>query len=95
MQLLKADIPEDRLLGQFYLSEGECSEDDVFRRALNNKVFMYLWDDVLRHKNKSEIFRLKGADYSINTFSDLQKHFEVGSAIFSENIEEQLSNNSE
>lgn len=95
MQLLKADIPEDRLLGQFYLSEGECSEDDVFRRALNNKVFMYLWDDVLRHKNKSEIFRLKGADYSINTFSDLQKHFEDGSAIFSENIEEQLSNNSE
>ena len=89
-QLEKADIPEDRLLGQFYLSKEECSEDSALRSALSNKVFMYLWDDVLRHKNKSEIFRDVGTDYRIRRFSDLQKYFDKRRPIFCENIEKYL-----
>lgn len=59
--LSNEELPEDRHLGPFFVSSVELSTPEKTIEALSGKVFMYLWDDVLRHKQKSIIFdsRLK------------------------------------
>ena len=46
-------IEEDRLLGPYFVGSEELRADP--QKAIK-KVLFYLWDDVLRHKNRSEMF---------------------------------------
>lgn len=50
--LTDKNIPEDKLIGPFFLTESELRSALSFR----GKLLIYLWDDILRHKDKSIIF---------------------------------------
>jgi len=51
--LSEAGVPEDRHLGPFFFSEEELTDSE---NALIGKLFMYLWDDVLRHGMRYRLF---------------------------------------
>ncbi|PIP98559.1 MULTISPECIES: AAA family ATPase [unclassified Shewanella] len=52
-QLSEAQIPEDRLLGPWFISEKELENS---QGMLAGKLSMYLWEDVLRHAHREVIF---------------------------------------
>jgi hypothetical protein len=60
-RLKKNGIQEDRLIGPYFITDNDLNDKDV----LINKLFIYLWDDVLRHK-RNVIFNNK-----IRTYSEL------------------------
>lgn len=45
------NIPEDRLLGPWFLSGEELADSGTALKSLRGKVLLYLWDDVLRHND--------------------------------------------
>lgn len=58
-------IDEDRLIGPYFIKPYELNS-----RAAVDKLLLYLWDDVLRHK-RDQVF-----ESSIRTFSDLSDNFD-------------------
>lgn len=73
---LKDSVPEDKLIGPFFLKTYELNDSEVFK----NKLLLYLRDDVLRHNpNKLFIKRL---------FSEIIEDFESGKEIFNFSLEE-------
>jgi hypothetical protein len=62
-------VPEDRMIGPFFLNETELKD---WQSVLRGKLFVYLWDDVLRHKVQDRA-RLFSARFS--TFGDLYNSF--------------------
>lgn len=77
------NVPEDRLLGPFFLSETELSDEDSAKDALCGKLFVYLWDDVLRHRGRDILF-VK----NIRTFGELHDTFLGGKEpIFQEDVD--------
>jgi 5-methylcytosine-specific restriction protein B len=54
-QLSKVHIPEDRLLGPWFVSEKELENSQA---TLAGKLAMYLWEDVLRHGDRGIIFNI-------------------------------------
>lgn len=89
-----AHIDEDRFIGPWFLNKDEVHSD--FSKAIESKLFTYLWNDVLRHQQRDKIFN----DQNINTFSDLIKVFnrqlsgenidifsDLAHSIFDKNIE--------
>lgn len=79
-------IPEDRHLGPFFLTESElkCGVS-----ALTGKLFMYLWDDVLRHGQASLLFLAE-----IKTYGQLVKLVQTGKPVFNQAFYSQLPENS-
>lgn len=76
-KLISLNINEDKLLGPFFLSMDEQTNEEKFEIAFKNKVLMYLYEDVLKHK-KSEFFK-----ENISTYSRLIKSYdEIGGDIF-------------
>ncbi|NUF16911.1 McrB family protein, partial [Acinetobacter lactucae] len=49
-------IPEDRHLGPWFVNENEISDQKNAKKTLTGKVLMYIWDDVLRHSERSALF---------------------------------------
>lgn len=84
--LSKNSIPEDRLLGPWFVNHEEISDIVHAKNTLSGKVFMYLWDDVLRHGNRQLIF-----DDKITTYGNLIDKFEKDENIFSTNFIEELN----
>lgn len=64
-----AHLEEDRFIGPWFLTKEEVNSQ--FSKAIESKLFTYLWNDVLRHQQKDKIFN----DQSVTTFSDLIKVF--------------------
>lgn len=62
-------VPEDRMIGPFFLNESELQD---WQSALRGKLFVYLWDDVLRHKtqDRAHLFSAK-----FGTFGELYNSF--------------------
>ncbi|MFO4642223.1 AAA family ATPase [Vibrio cholerae] len=62
-------VPEDRMIGPFFLNETELNN---WQSALRCKLFVYLWDDVLRHKpqERERLFLSK-----FGTFGELYNSF--------------------
>ncbi|NNH01494.1 AAA family ATPase [Acinetobacter sp. ANC 5414] len=54
--LSNLDIPEDRHLGPWFVSTEEIDTIPKANETLKNKILMYLWDDVLRHHEKTDFF---------------------------------------
>lgn len=79
-RLSEFNIPEDRHLGPFFLSTNEINE-----KGLTNKLFIYLWDDLLRHQAKTIIF-----DSGIRTFGQLIKCFQEKNDIFCPELQQKL-----
>ncbi len=63
-------VPEDKLIGPFFLNATELASPD----SLKNKLLLYLRDDVVRH-NPEVLFIQK-------TFSDIVKAYDNGEDIF-------------
>lgn len=72
--LTENHIPEDRHLGPFFLSNSDLKNE---QSALTGKLFMYLWDDVLRHGLRHVIF----ADL-IKTYGQLIANYQSGQVIY-------------
>lgn len=88
-QLKEMKVPEDRLIGPFFLNSTELSNSETSNEAISGKLFVYLWDDVLRHKGRDIIF-----DKSIGTFGELHEQFiECEKSVFSEEIESLIISN--
>jgi len=78
-------IPEDRHLGPWFVSTEEIATPADAKKALTGKILMYLWDDVLRHSERSVLFH-----QDVKTFGSLVKKFNASEIIFSENFEKRL-----
>ncbi|SEO13284.1 McrB family protein [Acinetobacter sp. yr461] len=83
--LSSESIPEDRHMGPWFVNETEIKDPEDAKKALTGKILMYLWDDVLRHSERSVLFQ-----QDIKTFGSLVKKFNAGEIIFSENFEKRL-----
>ncbi|OQY42231.1 MAG: hypothetical protein B6227_02765 [Fusobacteriia bacterium 4572_74] len=88
--LLRDNVSEDRLLAPFFIKENnfKLKENNIYELnegVFKNKILMYLFDDVLRHKRKNILF-----DENIKSFSQLIKACEDGKVIFSKEIIEKL-----
>jgi 5-methylcytosine-specific restriction protein B len=59
--LTDLNLPEDKLIGPYFLTEDEISKPD----KVLNKLFLYLWDDVVRFQQKDLM--------DFNSFADLKK----------------------
>ncbi|MFB2642966.1 McrB family protein [Shewanella bicestrii] len=84
LRLQNLGVPEDRLLGHRFLSEIELATPQAAINSLCGKLFVYLWDDVLRHGRREEIFNT--ADYG--TFGDLVRGYKDNCSVFCEELEE-------
>jgi hypothetical protein len=83
--LIDCDIPEDRLIGPFFLDAKELENAESAKLALGGKLFIYLWDDVLRHAGHQKIFAP-----ALRTFGNLSSAFQNGDAVFSAAVEVRL-----
>lgn len=71
--LLKENVLEDKLIGPFFLDEKELSlPQEQFDELFKSKVLMYLFEDVLKHKN-SNLFKVK-----TKSFSEIAKSYKDG-----------------
>jgi GTPase SAR1 family protein len=87
-----AHLEEDRFIGPWFLNQDEVRSQ--FSKAIESKLFTYLWNDVLRHQEKGKIFN----DQDIVSFSDLIKIFNRQSAgepiyVFSELVHQAFDRN--
>lgn len=90
--LAEDHIPEDKLLGHRFLDDSELNEDGA--SALKGKLFMYLWDDVLRHGQRGAVF----AEYitedegnvELTTYGQLIKAYDAKNNVLRDSISEKL-----
>ncbi|EKO3658738.1 AAA family ATPase [Vibrio metschnikovii] len=86
-RLQNLGVPEDRLLGHRFLSDIELSSPEAATNSLCGKLFVYLWDDVLRHGRREVIFNT--ADFG--TFGALVDGFKNNLPVFCAELEEDFS----
>lgn len=91
-QLMSLGVPEDRLLGHRFLSVSDLASAHSALDALRYKLFVYLWDDVLRHGKRQSIFSTETAGNRIGTFGQLVRVFSEGKSVFVSDIEEFIKN---
>lgn len=73
MLLNKLDVAEDRLFGPWFVSNEELAASD----KLPEKIYSYLWDDLLRHNPKTDLFAA-----GLNSFGQLALAVETGEKVF-------------
>jgi hypothetical protein len=84
-ELIDIGVAEDRLIGPFFLTPVELRDTDSSKVALKGKLFVYLWDDVLRHLGHSKLF-----SPNYKTFGQLSHAFNKDKPIFNSAIESQI-----
>lgn len=88
--LSNENVSEDRLLAPFFIKENnfQVKENNIYEldiEVFKNKILMYLFDDVLRHKKKTILF-----DDSIMNFSQLIEACDDGKVIFKSGVIQEL-----
>ena len=78
-------IPEDRLIGQFFLPEESLNSETNIKDAFK-KVLIYLWDDVLRNNNREDFF-----GSSVDSLSYLFDKYQIEDVLGIDNFLEMLS----
>jgi hypothetical protein len=81
----KINIPEDRHFGPFFIQNHELIDVNSARATLTGKLLLYIWDDMLRHRNRSDIFH-----ENIFTFGELINRYESQGVIFNTEVQSQL-----
>ena len=71
--LKKYNVAEDRLLGLWFVKNGELGE------SIPAKILLYLWDDLLRHEDRGHLF-----SRTISTYGEIDIKSEKGEPIFDE-----------
>lgn len=78
--LAELNIPEDKLLGPYFISKSILSNPEKLTEAIKNKVLMYLYEDVVR-SNRHNLF----VEEKQRTYSELCGNFtKYGLDIFSD-----------
>lgn len=85
--LLENGIYEDRLVAPFFIKDEEFNEEILEEETFLNKLMMYIFDDVLKHKLS---IRRKLFKENILSFSKLITSYEEGEEIFSNEFIERL-----
>jgi 5-methylcytosine-specific restriction protein B len=88
--LIECHVAEDRLLGPFFLTKDEMADMKATKDTLSDKLFVYLWDDVLRHLGHDHLF-----SPTYKTFGDLSYAFHEDKAVFNSSIEEEIESRGE
>ena len=70
----KLEVGEDRLVGPRFLGEHDLNHGEI-----PGKLLIYLWDDLLRHHGRIDLF-----DESIQTYGVLDERANSGKQIFSD-----------
>lgn len=70
----KLEVGEDRLVGPRFLSEHDLKDGKI-----PGKLLIYLWDDLLRHHGRIDLF-----DESIQTYGVLDNRANSGEQVFSD-----------
>ena len=83
--LANLEIPEDRHLGPWFVKDEEIFTSDKAKDTLGSKILMYLWDDVLRHEGKSELFSSE-----IKTYGQLISKLNNDEIIFNSSFSDSL-----
>jgi len=78
----RLSIAEDRLLGPWFVT-GEDLSASAF---IPGKVLIYLWDDLLRHHGREQVFDL----HAVKTFGEVSSLIKDGRRIFSDELLEKL-----
>lgn len=73
MNLEELSIQEDRLFGPWFLQAEELNTGSI-----PDKILIYLWDDLLRHAGRDEVFLTS----EIKTYGELNKRVQLGKRIF-------------
>lgn len=68
------EVGEDRLVGPRFLDEHDLGEGTV-----PGKLLIYLWDDLLRHHGRADLF-----DGGVKTYGELDRRSTSGERIFSD-----------
>jgi len=84
-EFAKINIPEDRHFGPFFIQNHELSDVKSATATLTGKLLLYIWDDMLRHRNRSDIFH-----ENIFTFGQLINRYESKEIIFNSEVQSQL-----
>lgn len=74
-KLLSLGINEDKLLGFYFLNGKALENEENYLKALQNKVLMYLYEDVLRHCRVNVFGNLAFANISQMSLEDIEKLF--------------------
>ncbi|MDK0684768.1 MAG: AAA family ATPase [Clostridium perfringens] len=70
-------VNEDKLLGPFFLSKKELKESrENFDNIFKSKVLMYLYEDILKHKNIQ--FFKEDDERKVNTLCDIMRNYDLG-----------------
>ena len=80
------DIAEDRLLGQWFVRENELNTGGI-----PAKVLLYLWDDLLRHEDRTRVFDSDKKTGKINTYGDLVTEATAGRRFLSDSFLDKLN----
>jgi len=80
------EINEDKQLGPYFLDTSELSTAEFATESLTGKLFMYLWDDVLRHGSRDELFTNKA-----KTYGKLVSLYKQSKPVFSKKFYEMIS----
>ena len=84
------DIAEDRLLGQWFVRKNELDT-----KGIPEKVLLYLWDDLLRHEDRTRVFDSDKKTGKINTYGDLVNEATEGRRFLSDSFLDKLNAESE
>lgn len=84
--LTEHNIPEDRLLGPWFITEKEINSEEKALATLTGKILNYIWDDVLRHQQRSIVFRP-----DLKTFAQVCDEINSGKNIYSDSINTELN----
>lgn len=74
--LQEAGINEDKQMGPFFLKVDELSNEETFKKAIKEKVIMYLYEDAARH-HREQVF-----NNAKKRFSDICREYDKGNDIF-------------
>lgn len=76
--LLEFNIPEDKLLGTFFIGKETLEKgSNEIRRTIKNKVLMYLYDDAAK-MYRTKIFKKSNNEIGTPAFSEILTNFEYG-----------------
>lgn len=83
--LSEHNIPEDRLLGPWFITEKEINSSEKALATLTGKILNYIWDDVLRHQQRNIIFRP-----DLKTFAQVCDEINTGNNVYSNELNNKL-----
>ena len=81
--LITKGINEDKLIGPFFLSSSEMSRPGAFE----GKLLLYLWEDVLRHKDRRDLFAVNSLSEAHMVIKDAKSKADFFK-IFTDNFNE-------